>query len=80
MSKYCYRPAQIRPGMTGKDFLKIAHGGEEIGEHEYVDGKCKHCGGVLRVDMWDQECGTEGTVSDAVRRLTAQWGLPPDCR
>ena len=31
----------------------------------------------IRVDMWDQECGTEGTVSNAVRRLTAQWGLPP---
>lgn len=26
--------------------------------------------------MWDQECGSEGTVSNAVRRLTSQWGLP----
>lgn len=31
----------------------------------------------VRVDMWDQECGSEGTVSNAVRRYTAQWGLPP---
>ena len=28
------------------------------------------------VDMWDQENGSEGTVSNAVRRLTSQWGLP----
>lgn len=43
-SNYCYRPAQIRPGMSGRDLLKIAHGGEEIGPHEYVSGKCKYCG------------------------------------
>lgn len=43
-SNYCYRPAAIRPGMSGRDLLKIAHGGEEIGPHEYVSGKCKHCG------------------------------------
>ena len=27
------------------------------------------------VDMWDQENGSDGTVSNAVRRYTAQWGL-----
>src|SRR5580693_3127201 len=26
--------------------------------------------------MWDQESGSEGTVSHAVRRYTTQWGLP----
>lgn len=30
----------------------------------------------VKVDMWDQECGSEGTVSNAIRRYTAQWGLP----
>lgn len=28
------------------------------------------------VDMWDQAKGSEGTVSHAVRRYTAQWGYP----
>lgn len=31
---------------------------------------------IIEVDMWDQEAGTPGTVSFAVRQLTMQWGLP----
>lgn len=28
------------------------------------------------VDMWDEPSGSENTVSNLVRRYTAQWGLP----
>jgi hypothetical protein len=30
----------------------------------------------VRVDMWDQEVGTPGTVGHAIRSYTTQWGLP----
>jgi hypothetical protein len=31
---------------------------------------------AVRVDMWDQEVGTPGTVGHAIRSYTTQWGLP----
>lgn len=30
----------------------------------------------MDVDMWDEPNGSENTVSNLVRRYTAQWGLP----
>lgn len=52
-------------GIVSEYLEKVAYGGEVLAPKR------------KSVDMWDQECGTEGTVSNAVRRLTAQWGLPP---
>lgn len=55
-------------GILNERLEKLAYGGEtlELKPERRVE-----------VDMWDQECGTEGTVSYEIRRYTAQWGLPP---
>jgi len=54
-------------------------------EGQYGGSKCTcPCDGrkdyrrKIEVDMWDQDVGSDGTVSNAVRRYTSQWGLPPD--
>lgn len=53
---------------------QIIMGGEPLSELDQTP--IRDSERPVKVDMWDQECGSEGTVSAAIRHYTAQWGLP----